>query len=92
MRSGAATPAKVRAAATPATVPAKMKTFSVNIDPRVDDTLEDLRRAFGKTSKAEVFRMAIALLKVAAEADAKGWWLAVADGNDRIQQRIVLAS
>jgi hypothetical protein len=67
-----------------------MKTFSVNIDERVDKTLEELRRSFGKSSKAEVFRTALALLKVADEARAKGLKLTISDRDDRVQKEIVL--
>jgi metal-responsive CopG/Arc/MetJ family transcriptional regulator len=44
------------------------KTFTVGIDENLDRTIDELKEKFGKTSRADVFRMGIALLKVAAEA------------------------
>lgn len=41
-----------------------MAVTSFNMDPKLDQTLEDLKRHYGAASKAEVLRKAIALLKV----------------------------
>jgi hypothetical protein len=67
-----------------------LKTFTVGIDRTLDNTLEELKHVFGKTSKAEIFRMGIALLKVAATAKEKDQKLAVADQDDLIVKEIVL--
>lgn len=40
---------------------------SFNIDPRMDETLEQLKKHFGAASKSEVLRKAVALLNVAAK-------------------------
>ncbi len=39
------------------------KTFTVGIDENLDRTIDELKEKFGKTSRADVFRMGIALLK-----------------------------
>jgi hypothetical protein len=44
-----------------------MAVTSFNVDPKLDQTLEDLKRHYGAASKAEVLRKAIALLKVVQE-------------------------
>jgi hypothetical protein len=40
---------------------------SFNIDPTMDQTLEQLKKHFGASSKSEVLRKAVALLNVAAK-------------------------
>lgn len=70
--------------------PPTMKTFTVNIDERLETTLDELRRQLGKTSRAEVFRMAIALLKIAGDAREKGLRITLADGDDRVQKEILI--
>ena len=67
-----------------------MKTFTVNIDERLDEVIENLKRSMGKTSRAETFRLAIALLKIAAEAKDKDLKLVLADSDNNIKQEIVL--
>lgn len=44
-----------------------MAVTSFNMDTKLDQTLEDLKRHYGAASKAEVLRKAIALLKVVRE-------------------------
>jgi hypothetical protein len=44
-----------------------MAVTSFNVDPKLDQTLEDLKKHYGAASKAEVLRKAIALLKVVRE-------------------------
>jgi hypothetical protein len=66
------------------------KTFTVGIDENLDKTIDDLKDKFGKTSRADVFRMGIALLKVAAEAKERDLKLTVSDGNDVVKKEIVL--
>lgn len=47
-----------------------------NVDWKLDQTLEDLRRHYGAASKAEVLRKAVAMLKLAQEherADGSLW-------------------
>ena len=66
------------------------KTFTVGIDENLDKTIDDLKDKFGKTSRADVFRMGIALLKVAAEARERDLKLTVSDANDVVKKEIVL--
>jgi hypothetical protein len=66
------------------------KTFTVGIDERLDRTIDELKDRFGKTSRADVFRMGIALLKVAADAKEQGLKLTVSDENDVVKKEIVL--
>lgn len=40
---------------------------SFNVDAKLDRTLEELKQHYGASSKAEVLRKAVALLKVASE-------------------------
>ena len=46
-----------------------MAVTSFNIDEKMDKTLEDLKRHYGASSKAEVLRKAIALLNIAKNAE-----------------------
>lgn len=66
------------------------KTFTVGIDENLDRTIDELKEKFGKTSRADVFRMGIALLKVAAEAKERGLKLTVSDQDDVVKKEIVL--
>jgi hypothetical protein len=66
------------------------KTFTVGIDENLDKTIDELKEKFGKTSRADVFRMGIALLKVAAEARERDLKLTVSDSNDVVKKEIVL--
>ena len=66
------------------------KTFTVGIDENLDRTIDELKDKFGKTSRADVFRMGIALLKVAADARERDLKLTVSDANDVVKKEIVL--
>jgi hypothetical protein len=66
------------------------KTFTVGIDENLDRTIDELKEKFGRTSRADVFRMGIALLKVAAEAKERDLKLTVSDHNDVVRKEIVL--
>ncbi|MGM9482789.1 hypothetical protein ACS5PN_16465 [Roseateles sp. NT4] len=53
-----------------------MAITTYNVDRKLDQTLEDLRRHYGAASKAEVLRKAVAILKLAQEherADGSLW-------------------
>ena len=67
-----------------------MKTFTVSIDERLDRALDELKASLGKTSRAEVFRLAITLLKVADEARREGLRLAIADKQGKVQKEILI--
>ncbi len=66
------------------------KTFTVSIDARLDKALDDLRASLGKSSRADVFRLAITLLKLADEARQRGQKLVIADQDDRVLKEILL--
>ena len=66
------------------------KTFTVGIDEKLDRTIDELKEKFGKTSRADVFRMGIALLKVAADAKERNLKLTVSDSDDVVKKEIVL--
>jgi metal-responsive CopG/Arc/MetJ family transcriptional regulator len=67
------------------------KTFTVGIDENLDRTIDELKEKFGKTSRADVFRMGIALLKVAAEAKDRGLKLTISDRDDVVKKEILIA-
>ena len=65
-----------------------MAVTTFNIDEKMGQSLEDLKEHFGASSKAEVLRKAVALLKIAIESEA-------ADGSitirkDNVDQKIII--
>ena len=66
------------------------KTFTVSIDGRLDQALDELRSSLGKSSRADVFRLAITLLKLADEARQRGQKLVIADQDDHVLKEILL--
>ena len=66
------------------------KTFTVSIDARLDEALDQLRASLGKSSRADVFRLAVTLLKLADEARQRGQKLVIADHDDRVIKEILL--
>jgi len=64
--------------------------FSMKLDAKADATLEDLQRKLGASSKAEVLRTAVALLKVAQEGRDRGLKVGLLDDHDVIQKELVL--
>jgi Arc/MetJ-type ribon-helix-helix transcriptional regulator len=69
---------------------AEMKTFTVSIDEKLDRVLDDLKDSLGKTSRAEVFRLAVTLLKMATEAKEEGLKLTLADKQNKVQSEILI--
>jgi len=67
-----------------------MKTFTVTIDDHVGQLLDDCKQALGKTSRAEVFQIALAILKVAVDAHRNGQKLVVADEDDTLKKEILI--
>jgi hypothetical protein len=80
---------QLRAERRPATGQAR-KTFTASIDVRLDQALDELRSSLGKSSRADVFRLAITLLKLADEARQRGQKLVIADQDDRVIKEILL--
>lgn len=68
----------------------QMKTFTVGIDERLDRALDELKDSLGKTSRAEVFRLAVTLLKIADEARQEGLRLAIADKQGKVHKEILI--
>jgi hypothetical protein len=65
-----------------------MAVTTFNIDEKMGQSLDELKEHFGASSKAEVLRKAVALLKIAAESEA-------ADGSitirkDDTDQKIII--
>ncbi|MGD9583292.1 MAG: hypothetical protein AB7V26_06435 [Lysobacterales bacterium] len=58
-------------------------------DPKLTKTIEDLKRDTSATSKAEIVRRAVTLLKVVQEAKDRGEDLVLVRG-DKTQTRIIL--
>jgi hypothetical protein len=46
-----------------------MAVTTFNVDEKMEQSLEDLKKYLGATSKAEVIRRAVALLKVLSESE-----------------------
>jgi Arc/MetJ-type ribon-helix-helix transcriptional regulator len=67
-----------------------MPRVSFDVNEQFQEDFEKLVELTNSTSKAEVFRRAIALLKIAAEAQAKGEKLMIADENRQPITEIVL--
>jgi hypothetical protein len=70
--------------------PTQMKTFTVGIDERLDRALDELKDSLGKTSRAEVFRLAVTLLKIADEARQEGLRLTIADKQGKVHKEILI--
>ena len=67
-----------------------MPRVSFDVNEQFQEDFEKLVELTNSTSKAEVFRRAIALLKIATEAHAKGEKLMIADENRKPITEIVL--
>lgn len=67
-----------------------MKTFSIEIDEKLDNEFYYLREKLGKASRAKILRMAITLLKVATEGQDKGLKLILADSEFQDVTEIVM--
>ncbi len=67
-----------------------MPRVSFDVNEQFQQDFEKLVELTNSSSKAEVFRRAIALLKIAAEAQAKGEKLMIADENRQPITEIVL--
>lgn len=69
-----------------------MKTFTMVVDERVDGLLGELMVAFGKKSKAEVFRMALSLLNEAKKAKDAGKKLCVTSKDAAELRELIIVS
>ena len=66
-----------------------MVKFTFEMNDEMAKLIKKLAKAQGATSKAEVFRRAIALLKVAQEAKDQGKTLCVAD-KGKVEKQLVM--
>ncbi len=67
-----------------------MPRVSFDVNEKFQEDFEKLVELTNSSSKAEVFRRAIALLKIATEAKAKGEKLMIADEDRKPITEIVL--
>lgn len=62
---------------------------SFNIDPKFDQTLEQLKKHFGAASKSEVLRKAVALLNVAANHENDDGSVTILQNNTK-ETKVIL--
>lgn len=65
-----------------------MAVTTFNVDEKMVKVLEDLRIHYHASSRAEVLRKAVALLKIASESEAEGGSIIVR--KDDVDQKIVI--
>jgi hypothetical protein len=65
-----------------------MPVTTFNIDDRMGQALEELKDHFGASSKAEVLRKAVALLKIASESEADDGSITIRKNN--LDQKIII--
>lgn len=67
-----------------------MSRINFEASSELDETIDQLVTLTGSTSKSELFRRAIALMKVAAEAQQKGEKIVIADEdrNPKVELQI----
>ena len=66
-----------------------MAVTSFNVDAKLDQTLEDLKKHFGASSKAEVLRKAVALLKVASDNEQPDGSIVIRIGQNKDMKVLV---
>jgi hypothetical protein len=62
-----------------------MAVTTFNVDKKLDDTLESLKEHYGASSKAEILRKAVALLKVAQESEQADGSLVIRKGDKDVK-------
>lgn len=65
-----------------------MAVTTFNMSGKMDKTLEELKEHFGASSKAEVLRKAVALLKIATESEAPDGSIIIRKGGE--EQKIII--
>lgn len=63
------------------TRPTGMKRVNFDVTPELDQVINELTRKTGSSSRAELFRRAIALMQVATEAKEHDQKIMIADKN-----------
>lgn len=66
-----------------------MAVTSFNVDQKLDQTLEELKKHYGATSKAEVLRKAVAFLKVARENEQADGSIVIKTAQNRDMKVLV---
>lgn len=61
------------------------KTFTISVDEKMDAVLDELKGELGRPSKAEVVRLGVALLKIAADARKKNGKLNVTTEDGKVE-------
>lgn len=64
------------------------KTFTVEVDQKMDATLEHLSKKLG-TNKSEVLRMAIALMKIAEDESENGNKVTISDKDNKVVKILI---
>jgi len=67
-----------------------MKTFTATLDDIFDEVLNELKNSLIVSSKADVFRHAIAVFKTALDGYKKGLRLVLVDEDDQVQEEIAI--
>ena len=62
-----------------------MPAITVNLDEEMSTLVDELKQHIGASSKADVFRQALALLDLAVEAEEGDGSLAIVDDKDKVQ-------
>lgn len=63
--------------------------YTVSIDGKMDKTLKDLKIDLAATSKAYVFRLAVAVLKLVVDATKRGETLAIVREGEVVKELIL---
>lgn len=66
-----------------------MPRLTLDVHDETDELVIRLKRIFKVSSKADVFRKALALLELAVEAREKGGHIAVVDKDERVQKVLI---
>ena len=62
-----------------------MAITTFNIDEKMENTLESLKKHYGASSKVEILRKAIALLNLAQESEQEDDSIIIRKGNEDIR-------
>src|SRR3989344_4966918 len=68
----------------------KSRTFEITIDDVFDQNLEDLKKYYQKSSKAEIFKMAVAALKYLKEAEEKNLTAVFLNSDGTVNKELVV--
>lgn len=66
------------------------KVFTMSVDDKMAKVLDELKQDFSRPSRAEVIRLAVALLKIAMDARNSDRKLCIIDSEGKILETILL--